>query len=151
MLLLFSRSLVRTCPSVHLIGHDSCLSHARPHVLENLLGKNQDGVQQLWPLRLSLTRPHDAFNFEELLSELFTIARMIRLHLGSKLVGARLTFGVCCLTLPHEERCGRRTYPVKSTWTSATPQLSERAGADACLSTSHSKIDHSELAAKGVL
>ena len=33
-----SRSLVRTCPSVHLIGHDSCLPHARL-VLENLLGK----------------------------------------------------------------------------------------------------------------
>ena len=32
-----------------------------------------------------------------------------------------------------------------------TPQLSERAGADACLSTLHSKIDPSELAAKGVV
>ena len=43
----------------------------------------QDGVQQLWPLRLSLTRPHDDFNFEELLSDLITIARMIRPHLRS--------------------------------------------------------------------
>ena len=33
-----SRSLVRACPSVHLIDHDSCLPHALLHVLENLLG-----------------------------------------------------------------------------------------------------------------
>ena len=112
----------------------------------------QDGVQQLWPLRLSPTRPHDDFNFEELLSALTTIARMIRPHLGSRLVSARLTFGVHCCTLPREERCGRRTNPVKSTGVElTTPQLSERAGADGCLSTLHSKIDPSELAAKGVL
>ena len=54
----------------------------------------QDGVQQLWPLKLSLTRPQDDFNFEELLSDLTTIARMIRPHLGSRLVSVRLTFGV---------------------------------------------------------
>ena len=93
----------------------------------------QDGVQQLWPLRLSLTRPHNDFNFKELLSDLITIARMIRPHLGSGLVSARLTFGVHCCTQFREERCGRRTNPVKSTCTSTTPQLSERAGADACL------------------
>ena len=92
----------------------------------------------------SLTRPHDDFNFEEFLSDLTTIARMIHPHLGSRLVGARLTFGVHCCTLPREERCARRTNPVKST-------LSARAGADACLSTLNSKIDPSELAAKGVL
>ena len=40
---------------------------------------------------------------------------------------------------------------MKSTCTSTSPQLSECAGADACLSTLHSKIDPSELAAKGVL
>ena len=40
---------------------------------------------------------------------------------------------------------------MKLTCTSTTPQLSERADADACLSTLHSKIDPSELAAKGVL
>ena len=61
----------------------------------------------------------------------------------------RLTFRVHCCTLSREERCARRTNPVKSTCTSTTPQLSERAGADACLSTLHSKIDPSELAAKG--
>ena len=52
-------------------------------------------------------------------------------------------------TLSREEQCGRRTN-LKSTCASTTPQLSERAGADACLSTLHSKIDPSELAAKGV-
>ena len=76
---------------------------------------------------------------------------MIRPHLESRLVSAKLTFGVHCCTLSRKERCGRRTNPVKSTCTSTTPQLSERAGADACLSTLHSKIDPSELAAKGVL
>ena len=106
----------------------------------------QDGVQQLWPLSLSLTQPYyDDFNFEELLSNL------IRPHLGSRLVSDRLTVGVHCCTLPRVERCARRTNPVKSTCTLTTPQLSERAGADACLSTLHSKIDPSELAAKGVL
>ena len=148
MLLPFPRSLVRNCTSANLIGHDSCLPYARLHVLESLLW---DGVQQLWPLRLSLTRLHDDFNLEELLSDLTTIAGMIRPHLGSRLFSARLTFGVHHCTLPREERFGRRTNPVKSTCTSTTPQLSERTGADACLSTLHSKIDSSELAAKGVL
>ena len=127
----------------------ACLMHGFT-CLRTFLEK-QDGVQQLWPLRLSLTRPHDDFNFEELLSDLTTIARMIHPHLGSRPVSARLTFGVHCCTLPREERCARRTNPVKSTCTSTTPQLSERAGADACLSSLHSKIDPSELAAKGVL
>ena len=80
----------------------------------------QDGIQQLWPPRLSPTRPNDNFNFEELLSELTTIAWMIRPHLGSRLVSARLTFGAHCCTLPREERCGRRTNPVKSARTSTT-------------------------------
>ena len=143
----FSISLVRTCPSVHMIGHDSCLPHARLHVLENLLGKAGWSPAAIWPLRLSLTRPHDDSNFEELLCDLIKIqhgARMIRPHLRS-----RLTFGVHCCTLPREERCGRRTNPVKSTCTSTTHQLSERAGADECLSTLYCKIDPSELAAKG--
>ena len=94
---------------------------------------------------------YDDFIFEELLSDLTTIAQMIRPHLGSRLVSARLTFGVYCCTLSHEERCARRPNPVKSTCTSTTPQLSERANADACVSMMYSKIDPSELAAKGVL
>ena len=53
------------------------------------------------PLRLSPTRPHDDFNyFEELQSDLTAAARMIRLYLGSRLVSARLIFGV----LSREER-----------------------------------------------
>ena len=126
----------------------ACLMHGS--CLRTFLAK-QDGVQQLWPLKLSPTRPYDYFNFEELLSDLITIAPVIRLHLGSRLVSARQTFGVHNCTMSREERCGCRTNPVKSTCTSTTPQLLERAGADACLSTLHSKIDPSELAAKGVL
>ena len=38
--------------------------------------------------------------------------------------------------------------PVKSTCTSTTPLLSERAGGDACLSSLHSKIDPSKLDAR---
>ena len=90
----------------------------------------QQGIRQLWPVRLSLTQPFDDFNFEELLSDLTTIARMIHPHLGSRLVSVRLAFRVHCCTLSREERCARRTNPVKSTCTSTTPQLSERAGAD---------------------
>ena len=90
--------------------------------------------------------------FEELLSELIARARMLRPHLGSRLVSAPLTFGVHCRTLSGEERCGRMiANPVKSTCTSATPQLSERAGADACLLSLHSKIDPSKLATGAVL
>ena len=86
------------------------------------------------PLRLSLTRSHDDFSFEELLSDLITIARMIRPHLGSRLVGAKMTLEVhCCIPSP-EERCGRRTNPLKSTCTSTTPKLSEHAVADPCVS-----------------
>ena len=60
------------------------------HVLENLLSKA--GVV---PLRVSPTRLQDNFNFEELLRNLSTIARMTRPHLGSRLVSAtRLTFGL---------------------------------------------------------
>ena len=127
----------------------ACLMHGFTS-LRTFLAK-QDGVQQLWPLKLSLTRPHEDFNFGVLLTDLITIARMIRSHLGSRLVSTRPTFGVHCSTLSREERCGRRTYPVKSTCASTTSQLSERAGADACLSKLHSKIDPSELTAKGVL
>ena len=68
-----------------------------------------------------------------------TIQRMIHPHLGTKLVSARLTFGDVELTQ----------------WNQVlhitTPQLSKRAGADACLSTLYSKIDPSEQAAKRVL
>ena len=45
-------------------------------------------------MRLSLTRPQEVIDFEELLSELITMARMLRPHLGSRLVRALLTYGV---------------------------------------------------------
>ena len=53
----------------------ACLMHGS--CLRTFLAQ-QDGVQQLWPRRLSLTQPHDDFNLDELLSDLATIARMIR-------------------------------------------------------------------------
>ena len=92
------------------------------------------GAKQPWLARPSPTRPQEVLGFEELLSELIARARMLRPHLGSRLVSAPLTFGVHCSTLSGEERCGcMNANPVKSTCTSTTPQLSERAGADACL------------------
>ena len=68
-----------------------------------------------------------------------TIQRMIHPHLRTKLVSAGLTFGGVELT--------QRNQVLHIT----TPQLSKRAGADACLSTLYSKIDPSEQAAKRVL
>ena len=77
---------------------------------------------------------------------------MLRPHLGSKLISAPLTFGVHCRTLLDEERCGRMiANPVKSTCTTTTPQISERAGVNACLHSLHGKIDPSKLAAGAVL
>ena len=62
------------------------------------------------------------------------MARVLRPHLGSRLVGALLTYGVRRRTLSCEERCGRMiANPAESTCTSTTPLLSERAGGDACL------------------
>ena len=84
-------------------------------------------------MRLSPSRLQEVIDFEELLSDLIARARMLRPHLGSRLVSAMLTYGVRCRTLLScEERCGRMiANPVKSTCTSTTPQLSERAGGDA--------------------
>ena len=83
-------------------------------------------------MRPSPTRPWEVIGFEELLSELIARARMLRPHLESRLVSAMLAYGAHCRALSCEERCGRMiANPVKSTCTSTTPQLSERAGADA--------------------
>ena len=57
-----------------LIGHDSYLPHARLHTPENLLG-TAGWSSAVIPLKLSPTQSHDDFNFEELLSDLITIAR----------------------------------------------------------------------------
>ena len=79
-------------------------------------------------------RPQEVIDFEELLSELITMARMLRPRLGSRLVSAMLTYGVRCRALSCEERCGHMmANPVKSTCSSTTPQLSESAGGDVCL------------------
>ena len=88
----------------------------------------------LRPAMPSPARPQEVLGFEELLSELIARARMLHPLLGSRLVSARLTFGVHCRILSGEERCGRMdANPVKSISTTTTPQFSERAGADACL------------------
>ena len=58
-------------------------------------------------LRLMKTRPQEVIDFEELLSELITMARMLRPLLGSRLVSSMLTYGVRRRTLSCEERCGR--------------------------------------------
>ena len=80
----------------------------------------------------SPTRPWQVVGFEELLSELIARARMLRPHLGSGLVRTLLAYGVRWRALSCGERCGRMiANPVKSTCTSTTPQLSERADADA--------------------
>ena len=85
-------------------------------------------------MRPSPTRPQEVIDFEYLLSEPITMARMLRPHLGSRLVSALLAYGVRWRILSCEERCGRMiANPVKSTCTSTTPQLSERAGGDVCL------------------
>ena len=42
------------------------------------------------------TRPQEVIDFEELLSELIARARIIRPHLGSRLVSAMLTYGARC-------------------------------------------------------
>ena len=123
---------------VREIADSSCRSHLRSVaapscLLHGLTGlRSQYGARQLRPVRLSPTRPQEVSAFEELLSELITMARMLHTHLGSRLVSALLTYGVRRCTLSCEERCGRMiAIPAKSTCTSTTPLLSERAGGDA--------------------
>ena len=96
------------------IAYSNCRSHLRSVAAPNCLlhgltcTRSQYGARQLWPVRLSPTRPQEVVDFEELLSEFITIARMLRPHLGSRLVSALLTYGVRRRTLSCEERCGRR-------------------------------------------
>ena len=115
------------------IGQASQRPPARVTCSRSLLG-----AKQPWSTRPSPTRPQGVLGFEELLSELIARARMLRPHLGSRLVSAPRTFGVNCRTLSCEERCGRmNTNPVISTCTSTNLQLSELAEADACLLLLH--------------
>ena len=60
------------------------------------------GAREQWHARPSPTRPQEVLGFDELPSELFARARMLRPHLGSRLVSAPLTFGVHCRTLSGE-------------------------------------------------
>ena len=98
--------------------------------------------QQPLPVRHNATRPKEVLGLEELLSELIARAPMLdappppRIE---RLVSAPLTFGRMIAN------------SVKSTCTSTTPRLWVRAGDDACLSSLHSKIDPSKLAAGAVL
>ena len=75
------------------VAAPSCLLHGLTCT------RSQYGARQLWPVRLSPTRPQEVIDFEELLSELITMARMLRPHLGSRPVSALLTYGVRRRTL----------------------------------------------------
>ena len=44
--------------------------------------REQYRAEQLWPLRISPTRPQEFIDLEELLSELITMARMPRIKTG---------------------------------------------------------------------
>ena len=82
-------------PHLRSVAAPSCLLHGL------MCAISQYGARQLWPVRRNPTRPQEVIDFEELLSELITMARMLRPHLGSRLVGALLTSmgyaGVPCL------------------------------------------------------
>ena len=66
------------------ITDSSCPSHlssvaAPSYLLHGLTcTRSQYGARQVWSVRLSPTRPLEVIDFEELLSELITMARMLR-------------------------------------------------------------------------
>ena len=95
---------------VREIADSSCRQHLRSVAAPSCLlhVSLQYGARQLYAVRFSPTRPQEVIDFEELLSKLITMARMLRPHLGSRLVSALLTLGVRRRTLSCEERCGRR-------------------------------------------
>ena len=70
--------------SVREIADSNCRSHLRSVAAPSCLlhgltcTRSQYGARQLWPVRLSPTRPQEVVDFEELLSEPITIARMLR-------------------------------------------------------------------------
>ena len=82
---------------VREIADSSCRSHLRSVAAPSCLlhgltcTRSQYDAKQLWPVRLSPTRPQEVIDFEELLSELITMARMLRPHLGSRWISALLT------------------------------------------------------------
>ena len=74
------------------IGGSSCRSHLRSVMGSQLppacvtRSRTLLGARLAWPVRASSTRPWEVIGFEELLSELVARARMLRPHLGSRLV-----------------------------------------------------------------
>ena len=99
--------LVKTADGVAIaapvreIADSSCRSHLRSVAAPSCLlhGFTCTRLQYMvpdsyvWHVRLSPTRPQEVIDFEELLSELIMMARMLRPHLGSRLVSALLTYG----------------------------------------------------------
>ena len=88
---------------VREIADSSCRSHLRSVAAPASRARDCSMVSGSY----GPTRPQEVIAFEELLSEPITIARMLRPHLGSRLVSALLTYGVRLRTLSREERCGR--------------------------------------------
>ena len=72
-------------PCAPQIGHGSQPPPASVTCSETLLG-----AWQPWPVRPSPTRPREVIGLKELLSELIARARMLRPHLGSRLVSTLL-------------------------------------------------------------
>ena len=60
---------------------------------------NERKKKSFSPVRLCPTRPQEALDFEELLSDLITMVRMLRPHIGLRLASALLTYGVRRSTL----------------------------------------------------
>ena len=106
---------VAIAAAVREIADSSCRSHLRSVMAPSsqlpparvTCSRTLLGAWQPWPVRASPTRPWGVIGFGELLSELKARARMLRPHLGSRLVSAMLTYGIRCRTLSCEERCGR--------------------------------------------
>ena len=74
--------------------------------------RSQIGARQLEPMKISLTSPQEVIDLEELL-------RLV--------INTVLTYGVRCLTLSCEERCGRMiANPVKSACRSTTARMIPR-------------------------
>ena len=121
---------VAIAAAVREIADSSCRSHPRSVVAASCLLHAsrarerywESGSHGLWGL-LSPTRPWEVIGFEELLSELIAMARMLR-------PPPRINTGQCYADL-WAVPCLVIAKQVKSTWELTYPHLSERAGADA--------------------
>ena len=126
---------VAIAAAVREITDSSCRSHLRSVLAPSCLlpharvtsSRTLLGAWQPWSVRPSPTRPWEVISFEELSSELIARARMLRSHLGSRLVSTLLAHGVRCRTLSCEERCGRMiANPVISLHIDHSPALGAR-------------------------